>query len=107
MLAHSLRHIAGHGKSSGSCRGHYTGGIARVRTTIRLGKFESCKISSSFVPNNTAKSFIKLIVERKIEKTDVVKELGNVLKNCLCVVKSRDTIKVAKRSRVSYSNVVK
>lgn len=33
--------------------------------------------------------------------TDVENELGNVRKNCLCVESWRETIKVAKRSRVS------
>lgn len=36
-----------------------------------------------------------------MRQTHVEKELGKVLKNCLCGVSCRDTIKVAKRSRVS------
>ena len=37
-----------------------------------------------------------------MEEAYVVKELGKLRKNCLCIVKSRDTIRVAKRSSVSY-----
>jgi hypothetical protein len=36
-----------------------------------------------------------------LERTHVVKLLGKVRKNCLWVVSSRDTMRVAKRSRVS------
>jgi len=38
-----------------------------------------------------------------VSKTYVVKLLGNVRKNCLCVVSSNDTMRVANKSRVSYN----
>ena len=43
----------------------------------------------------------------RFEGTDVVKEFGNVRKNCLWFVSSRETIRVAKRSKVSFGESVR
>ena len=43
----------------------------------------------------------------RLGRTDVVKEFGNVRKNCLWLASSRETTKVAKRSKVSLKRGVR
>jgi len=47
---------------------------------------------------------LNTVLNPKIKETYVVKELGKDLKNCLWVESSKDTIKVANRSKVSFKN---
>jgi hypothetical protein len=44
---------------------------------------------------------MRVVSVGRMRQTHVENELGKVLKNCLCGVSCRDTIKVANRSRVS------
>lgn len=41
--------------------------------------------------------------KKEKKRTNVVNEFGKALKNCLCVLRSRETTNVAKRSSVSWS----
>jgi hypothetical protein len=74
-----------------------------------LGELERCEVGSSFITRDEVCSAGEREREREREKemrktrsTHVEKEFGKDRKNCLCIVSCNETMRVAKRSRVSW-----
>jgi hypothetical protein len=98
VLGHGLGHLTCHAKGRSRRSRHDARGVSRVWTTIGLGEFERGQVLGGFV----AVGELDMNYEY-MRITYVVNEWGKLLKNCLWVTRSSDTIRVAKRSSVSWN----